>query len=146
MPRLRRYQAVLSALLLAPSLAYQAAASEDLVGEYTGRLTSVVWYPGTVGEPCDLTIGESDMYGGSLVFQIANISGSILMEKRNVEKALAENAQLAKVTTPGIAGKPAEGIVIVRGESGALKNLKMMLKGGMRGPDKSIACGQLVKK
>jgi hypothetical protein len=133
------------ALFLGSTLACQAWAYESLVGEYAGKLSEVAGYSGNVGDPCAVTVGTSDMYGGSLVFEIRNAE-KLLMETRNVENALKRKADTVKLVTPGSPGKPAEIVVITRGGDGAMQSLKLKLVWPTQHQEKSVACGGLLKK
>jgi hypothetical protein len=130
---------MLCSLFAIPALAY-----ENLVGEYTGKIIGVVGYNSNVGDPCTVMVGKSDMYGGSLIFEIRD-TGKILMEIWNVRNALEQNLDTVKMSTPGTVGRPAEGVVISRGSNGAMQSLKLMFKGGRRGHDRAVNCGNLSK-
>lgn len=133
------------ALFLGSTLACQAWAYENLVGEYTGKLSSVEGYSGNVGDPCAVMVSRSDMYGGSLVFEIRNAE-KLLMETRNVENALKRKSDTVKLVTPGSSGKPAEIVVMIRGGDGAMQSLKLKLIWPGLHQEKSVTCGDLLKK
>lgn len=133
-------------LLLGSVLACQAWATENWVGEYSGKLSEVAGFGGDVGDPCDVVVGTSDVYGGSLVFEIRNTE-KILMETRNVEQALKRKSNTVKLITPGSSSsKLAEIVVITLGDGGTMKSLKLMRKWGQQLQEKSVTCGDLIKK
>ena len=133
------------ALFLGSTLACQAWAYESLVGEYAGKLSEVVSYSGNVGDPCAVMVSRSDMYGGSLVFEIRNAE-KLLMETRNVENALKQQSDTVKMPSPGSSGKPAEIVVMTRGGDGAMQSLRLKLVWPGQHREKSITCGDLLKK
>jgi hypothetical protein len=133
------------ALFLGSTLACQAWAYENLVGEYAGKLSGVEGYSGNVGDPCAVMVGKSDMYGGSLIFEIRNTE-KLLMETRNVEKALKRKSDTVKMVTPGSSGKPGEIVVMTLGGDGTMQSLKLMLKWPHQHQEKSATCGDLLKK
>ena len=133
------------ALFLGMTMSCQALAYENLIGEYVGKLTDVEGYSGDTGDPCTVTVVNSDMYGGALVFEIRNAE-KLSMETRSVQKALEQQGNLVRVVTPGSSAKPAEIVVMVLARNGTLRSLKLMQKWGARHQEKSVTCGDLSKK
>lgn len=131
--------------LLLVVLAGQAWAQQQWVGEYAGKLTAVDSVAGNVGDPCVVGVAASDMFGGSLVFEIRGID-KLLMENRNIQKALEKKSDSIRLLTPGGAGKPAEIVFITLGEDRSLKSLKLMRKWGQQQKEQSAVCGELAKK
>ena len=134
-----------AALILGSTLAFQACAYENLLGEYTGKISSVEGYSGKVGDPCAVMVGTSDMYGGSLVFEIRNIE-KLLMETRNVEKALTRKSDIVKLLTPGSSGKPAEIVVMKLGDDGTMHSLMLKRFWNQQHRETSVTCSDLLKK
>ena len=133
-------------LILGSTLAFQACAFENLVGEYIGKLSSVEGYRANVGDPCAVLVGKSDMYGGSLVFEIRDVE-KLTMETRNVEKALKPKSDTVKIHTPGSSfDKPAEIVVMKLGDDGTMQSLKLMRHWGQQHREQSVTCGDLLKK
>jgi hypothetical protein len=134
------------ALFLGSTLACQAWAYENLVGEYTGKLISVEGYSGNVGDPCAVMVGTSDRYGGSLTFEIPNFD-KLLMETRNVEQALEQKSDTVKMMTPGSsAEKPVEVVVMKLGGDGNMRSLTLKRLWRQQHREKSVTCGYLSKK
>ena len=133
------------ALFLGSPLACQAWAYDNLVGEYTGKLSSVEGYRANVGDPCAVLVGKSDMYGGSLVFEIRDVE-KIMMETRHVEKALQRKSGIVKIRTPGSSGKPGETIIMTLGADGTMQSLKLDLFWNQEHREKWVTCGDLLKK
>ncbi|MGA7179494.1 MAG: hypothetical protein WBX11_07925 [Thiobacillaceae bacterium] len=134
------------ALIVGSTLAFQACAYENLVGEYTGRLSSVEGYSSNVGDPCAVMVGTSDRYGGSLTFEIRNVE-KLMMETRKVEEALKRKSDTVKLLTPGGGqGKPIEIVVIKRGGDGIMQSLKLTRIWKQLHQEKSATCGDLLKK
>jgi hypothetical protein len=133
------------ALILGSTLAFQACAQESLVGEYTGTLSSVGGYGVSVGDPCAVLVGKSDMYGGSLVFQIRDVE-KIMMETRHVEKALQQKSDIVKIRTPGSSGKPGETIIMKLRADGTMQSLKLDLFWNQEHREKWVTCSDLLKK
>ncbi len=115
------------------------------MGEYAGRLIAADSVSGKVGDPCAVSVTASDMFGGSLVFEIRDID-KILMETRNIQKALERQSDSIRLITPGGAGKPAEIVFIILGEDRSLKSLKLLRKWGQQQKEQSAVCGELAKK
>lgn len=132
------------ALFLGSTLAFQACASENLVGEYTGKLSSVEGYSGNVGDPCAVMVGTSDMYGGSLIFEIPDFD-KIMMETRHVEEAIKKNPDAVKLVTAGSSGKPIEIVVMKVGGDGVMQSLTLKRIWKQQHQEKSVACGDLLK-
>ena len=132
-------------VLLVAVLAGQAWAQEQWVGEYAGKLTAVDSVAGNVGDPCVVGVTASDMFGGSLAFEIRGID-KILMENRNIQKALEKKSDNIRLITPGGPGKPAEIVFMTLGEDRSLKSLKLVRKWGQQQREQSAVCGELVKK
>lgn len=132
------------ALILGSTLALQVCAY-DLVGEYTGKIRSVEGYRGTVGDPCAVIVGTSDMFGGSLIFEIRDFE-KIMIETRHVEKALQQKSDTVRIRTPGSGGKPGETIFITLGADGTMKGLKLDLYWNQEHREKWVTCGDLLKK
>lgn len=131
--------------ILGTILAFQAYAYENLVGEYTGKLSSVEGYSGNVGDPCAVIIGTSDRYGGSLIFEIRKVE-KLVMETRKVEQAIKPESDTVKIATPGRSGgEPAEIVVLKLNGDGTIQSLKLMVHGGVPRRDKSVICGDLSK-
>lgn len=141
---MKRSQWLLTALATI-ALVGQAWAQEQWVGEYAGRLTAANSVPGKIGDPCAVSVTTSDMFGGSLVFEIRDID-KISMETRNIQKALEKKSDSIRLITPGGAGKPAEIVFITLGEDRSLKSLKLLRKWGQQQKEQSAVCGELVKK
>lgn len=134
------------ALLLGSTLACHAWAYENLLGEYTGKLSSVEGYSGNAGDPCAVIVGTSDMYGGSLIFEIRNVE-KILMETRNVEEVLKRKSDTVRVFTPGSgASKPAEVVVMKLGGDGFIRSLMLKRIWKQMHQEKSVTCDDLLKK
>jgi hypothetical protein len=134
------------ALFLGASLAFQAWAYENLLGEYTGKLSSVEGYRGNDGDPCAVTVGKSDLYGGALIFEIRNVE-KILMETRNVEEALKRKSDTVRVFTPGSsATQPAEVVLMKLGGDGIMRRLVLKRIWKQQHQEKSVTCGDLLKK
>lgn len=133
------------ALVLGSTLAFQACAYETLLGEYTGKISSVEGYSSSVGDPCAVTVGKSDLYGGSVVFEIRNVE-KLLMETRNVEKALQQKSDIVKILTPGSSGKPAEIVVMKRGGDGTMHSLTLKRFWNQQHRETSVTCSDLLKK
>lgn len=133
------------ALVLGSTLAFQACAYENLLGEYTGKISSVEGYSSKVGDPCAVMVGTSDMYGGSLVFEIRNVE-KLMMETRNVEKALQKKSDTVKLHTPGSSGKPAEIVVMKLGGDGTMQSVMLKRFWNQQHRENSVTCGDLLKK
>ena len=132
-------------LVLGSTLAFQVWAHESLVGEYTGKLSSVEGYSGNVDDPCAVTVGTSDMHGGSLVFEIRNVD-KLMMETRKVEEALKQKSDTVKLVTPGSSSKPIEIVVMKLGGDGVMQSLKLARIWKQQHQEKSVMCGGLLKK
>lgn len=132
-------------LFLGSTLVCQAWAYENLVGEYVGKLRGVDSYSGNVDDQCTVMVGTSDMYGGSLVFEIRNAE-KISIETQNVEKALKQSSGIVKMITPGRGGRGSETVVMTLRGDGTMKSLKLTLKWPQQHYEKSVSCGDLLKK
>lgn len=137
--KLRSFLLVLS---LGTTFAAQACAYESLIGEYTGKLESVEGYTGNAGDPCTVTVAASNMYGGSVSFEIRNME-KLFIEVRAVQNALSQATGVVKIHSPGGTGKPAEIVVMKVGSDGALSSLKLMRRWGGQHQQKSAACSGL---
>ena len=134
------------ALILGSTLAFQASAYENLVGEYTGKLSSVEGYSSNVGDSCAVMVGTSDMYGGALTFEIPNFD-KLLVETRNVEKELKKKPDSVKFQAPGGGGgKPIEIVVMKLGDDGTMQSLMLKRIWKQQQQEKSVTCGDLLKK
>ena len=133
------------ALFLGATLASQASAVEGLVGEYTGKLSVVKGYSGNVGDPCTVLVVKSDMYGGSLTFEILN-NEKLLLQTRDLEKELQGKSNNIKIATPAGSGKPVEVVAMALSDEGSLQSLTLALKGGPRRIENAVSCGDLIKK
>jgi hypothetical protein len=132
-------------LLFSSTTAIAAPASENLVGEYTGKLSSVEGYSSNVGEPCAVMVGTSDMYGGSLIFEIPNFD-KLMMETRHVEEELKRKPDTVKLLTPGSSSKPIEIVVMKLGGDGIMQSLMLKRIWKQQHQEKSVTCGDLLKK
>ena len=133
------------ALAMGLTLAFPACAYENLVGEYTGKLSSVDAYKGNANDPCTVMVGTSDMYGGALTFEIPNFD-KILVETRNVEKELQKKPDTVKFLAPGSSGKPIEIVVMKLGGDGIMQSLMLKRIWKQQHQEKSVTCGDLSKK
>lgn len=135
------------ALILGSTLAFQACAYEGLIGEYTGKLSSVEGYSGNAGDPCVVMVGKSDLYGGSLVFEIPGFE-RLLMETRNVENALKRKSKTVKIHASGGGSfdKPAEVVVMKLGSDGIMQSLMLKRIWTNQHREKSVMCGDLTRK
>jgi hypothetical protein len=133
------------ALFLGLTLACQSLAVEGLIGEYSGKLGAVEGYSGNAGDPCTVLVEKSDMYGGSLTFEIRNVE-KLLVQTGGVEKELQSKSNNIKISTSAGSGKPVEIVVLILSDEGRMQNLKLMLKGGPLRRNNSVSCGDLVKK
>jgi hypothetical protein len=134
------------ALFLGASLACQAWAYENLLGEYTGKLGNVEGYSFHAGDPCTAMVGTSDLYGGSLIFEIHNVE-KILMETRNVEEALKRKSDTVRVFTPGSsASQPSEVVLMKLGRDGIMRGLVLKRIWKQQHQEESVTCGDLRKK
>jgi hypothetical protein len=132
-------------MLMGAALAGQAGAFEQLVGEYLGKLSSLEAYDGKVGDPCAVRITRSDMFGGSLFFEILNID-KILMANREVQKALERKADTVRIFTPAAQGRSAEAVLLTVGEDRSLKAMKLFRRWNQQQAEKYAVCSELVKK
>jgi len=133
-------------VLMGITLACQAGAFEQLVGEYGGKLSSLEAYGGKVGDSCAVSITRSDMFGGSLIFEILNID-KILMANRDVQKALERKANTIRLFTPGQSvDRSSEAVVLTLGEDRSLKAMKLFRRWNTQLIEKYAVCSELVKK
>lgn len=133
------------ALILGLTVTFQVFAFESLIGEYTGRFSSVSGYSGNTGDPCVVTVTKSDMYGGSLVFEIQDVE-KLLMAGREVRKALERKTDTVKLVTPGGQAKPVEIVLLKLGADRSMQSLMLKVVWGKLHQGKSVTCGDLSKK
>jgi hypothetical protein len=79
-------------------IAGQALADVSLIGSYEGKLKEADGFSGQPGDVCTVTVSSSDLFGGAIVFDIAN-RAKLTVEKRRVESALQSGAPEAKWVT-----------------------------------------------
>lgn len=126
--------------LTAPALAF-----ESLLGDYTGTIKVVQDYSGQVGEPCVVTVGSSDLYGGAISFEIQGVE-KLLVEKRRVEADFKPGLTELKWGTTGGSAKPGEVVALKLRGDGSLLSLKLFLKYGAMHKEKTIVCGELARR
>ena len=134
-----------AAFTIGACIAGQALADVGLIGNYEGKLKEVDGFSGHPGDTCTVTVSSSDLFGGAIIFDIAN-SVKLSVEKRRVESALEPGAPEAKWATPGGSTKPVEIVFVKLGDDGVMKALTLRLKYPVQHQEKSIVCSDLLPR
>jgi hypothetical protein len=134
----------LALLIIGSVFTAQALASEAILGDYQGKVSMVKDYRSRVDETCRVIISASDLYGGSLNFEILGAE-KLTIEERRVDSDLKPGKSVIKWISPRSYNKPIEVIVLELRNDGSLKSLKLILKDPTRHQEKFIVCDELTR-
>ena len=142
MTSLFRFAAILA---VGYSVSIMALAANDLPGTYEGTIKEVTGYPGQAGDPCVVTIGTADAYGGSTTFSINGVN-PILFENIHIDKQLDNQKKAIKLVSPGSPTKDVEVVFMRMGDNSLPTYVKMLRKNSLMHQVKSIDCDGLTRK